>query len=333
MPSSAACGASNTEAALLASIERRLATLRLDLKGLTVVTEAATGAYACAAILAARAGARARVFARPSRHGTAAEAVAATRRLARSAGVADRIEPLETLGPEALADCDILTNSGHVRPITAEMVAALPARAVIALMFETWEFRAADLDLAACRARGIRVAGVNERHPEVAVFPFLGPLCLKLLEEGGVPVRGRRVAVICDNPFEPFLRAGLVAAGAEPVTYPAPERMPAGAWDAVLLALDPTRGPPLGARALAHLAAHAPGAPLAQFWGDLDREAAGELGLRLLPDRAPAPGHMGILLNALGPEPIVRLQCGGLKAAEIVFRGGPPAPGGVAELL
>ncbi len=299
MPSIATYRAADADTALLASIERRLAILRLNLQGLTVVTEAATGAYACAATLAALAGARTRVFARPSRHGTAADAVEATQRLARRAGVSDRIEPIGTLEADALADCDILTNSGHVRPITAGMIAALPQRAVIALMFETWEFREADLDLAACRARGIRVAGVNERHPDVAVFPFLGPLCLKLLEDGGVAPHGGRVAVICDNPFEPFLRAGLVAAGATPVSF----------------------------------SAHAPGAPIAQFWGDLDRDASRRLRLRILPDRAPAPGHMGILLTAIGAEPIVRLQCGGLKAAELVLRGESLPAGGVAELL
>ena len=45
------------------------------------------------------------------------------------------------------------------------------------------------------------------------------------------------------------------------------------------------------------------------------------------------PGHMGILLNALGHEPIVRLQTGGLKAAEVVLRGGDPSWESVAELL
>ena len=318
---------------MLASMERRLATLRLDLDGLTVVTEAATGAYACAAVLAAQAGARTRIFARSSRHGTADEAVAATLRLARRAKVADRIEPVEVLDAAALADCDILTNSGHIRPITAEMIAFLPRRAVIALMLEAWEFRAADLDLAVCRARGIRVAAVNERHPEVGVFPFLGPLCLKLLEDGGLAATGMRVALICDNPFEPFLRGGLLAAGALTATYTTPEQMPAQPWDAVVIALDPTRGAPLDVNALAHIADHAPGAPIAQFWGDIDRRAAATLGMRVFPDHVPAPGHMGILLNALGPEPIVRLQCGGLKAAEIVFRGGALVPDGVAEVL
>ena len=52
-----------------------------------------------------------------------------------------------------------------------------------------------------------------------------------------------------------------------------------------------------------------------------------------MPATPPGPGHMGILLNALGHEPIVRLQTGGLKAAEVVLRGGDPSSESVAELL
>jgi hypothetical protein len=42
---------------------------------------------------------------------------------------------------------------------------------------------------------------------------------------------------------------------------------------------------------------------------------------------------MGILLNALGDEPIVRLQTGGLRAAEFIYRGGIPTPGAIAGLV
>jgi hypothetical protein len=42
---------------------------------------------------------------------------------------------------------------------------------------------------------------------------------------------------------------------------------------------------------------------------------------------------MGILLNHFGHEPVVRLQAGGLKAAEIVWRGAAQPADGVAVLL
>jgi hypothetical protein len=90
---------------------------------------------------------------------------------------------------------------------------------------------------------------------------------------------------------------------------------------------------PLGLEQLESVACKAPGALVAQFWGDMDRTAAATLGLRVCPEVEPGRGHMGILLNRLGHEPIVRLQAGSLKAAEIVRRGGFLPPGGVASLL
>jgi hypothetical protein len=104
-------------------------------------------------------------------------------------------------------------------------------------------------------------------------------------------------------------------------------------WDAVVISLNPATSPPLGAADFAALKAAAPHAIVAQFWGDIDREAAQAAGFRVVPAQAPAPGHMGILLNALGHEPIVRLQTGGLRAAELIFRGGPSSTEGVAHLI
>ena len=44
---------------------------------------------------------------------------------------------------------------------------------------------------------------------------------------------------------------------------------------------------------------------------------------------------MGILFPTVGPEAVIRLQAGGLRAAELVYRGGAAAatPDGVAELV
>ncbi|SHJ27482.1 hypothetical protein [Wenxinia saemankumensis] len=323
---------------MIESMGRRIDALRLDLRGLNVVTEAATGSYACTAVLAALAGARVDATARATRHGTFEDAARATLDLARAAGVADRITIGRRIAPETLAACDILTNSGHLRPITAATISLLPARAVIALMFEAWEFRATDLDLEACRARAIPVAAVNERHPDVGVFPFLGPLLAAMLRDAGLALSGARVALVCDNPFRPFLERGLIEAGARPRTVDRIDRVAgppdAEAPDAVVVALDPARSPPLDETALRRLAAPAPGALLAQFWGDIDREAARRAWPGpVWPPAAPAPGHMAVLLSDLGHEPMVRLQAGGLRAAELVRCGAALPADGIAELL
>ena len=58
-----------------------------------------------------------------------------------------------------------------------------------------------------------------------------------------------------------------------------------------------------------------------QYWGDVDRDALTDAGVPVWPPRPPAPGHMGVLPSAIGPEPIVRLQSGGLKVGELLARG------------
>src|SRR5690606_11677539 len=125
---------------------------------------------------------------------------------------------------------------------------------------------------------------------------------------------------------------GLNHAGAKAKLFESPVRLTPGPWDAVVIALLP-REQPLGMAHLEMLASKAPDAVIAQFWGDVDRHAARSLGLHLCPAAEPGPGHMGILLNRLGHEPIVRLQAGSLKAAELVRRGSPLHAQGIASLL
>jgi hypothetical protein len=311
-------------ARLLWLMEAAVKDCDLDLAGTVVLTEAASGAYVVTPVLAAMAGA-ARVIAltRDSRYGSGEEVTAQTRSLARMAGVADRVEVVAEKRPELVASADIVTNSGHLRPIDARMAAWMKPTAVVPLMFEAWELpaRAGDVDLDALRERGIAVAGTNERQPAVDVFSFLGVMAAKLLLDAGVAVRRTRIAVLCDNPFAPWLGEGLEAFGAEVETSARLEDLAtAPPPDAVLVALRPGPEPVLGAAGAAGLAARWPGTPVAQFWGDIDREALTAAGVPCWPPRAPAPGHMGILPSDIGPEPVVRLQAGGLKVGEVLLR-------------
>ena len=98
-------------------------------------------------------------------------------------------------------------------------------------------------------------------------------------------------------------------------------------YDAILVALTPGPVPVLTAADIEHIAARWPDATVAQFWGDVDRAACAAAAVRVWPCEAPSPGHMGILLSDLGPEPIVRLQVGGLKAAEVLRRDDAGQPG------
>jgi hypothetical protein len=303
-------------ALMSAAIER----CRLDLSDRVILTEAASGAYVVTPVLAAMAGAE-HVYALTcsTRHGTVAEIMSQTRELATSVGVQNRIEIITQKSREVVSLADIVTNSGHVRPIDATMIAWMKPTAVISLMYEAWEFRPGDVDLAACRQRAIAVGGTNERHPAVDVFSFLGIMAIKMLTEAGVAVYTSRILLLCDNPFGPFIERGLVSAGACVDTLDSLSMATTrSSYDAILVALRPRPEPVLPAGDAVTIADCWPGAVIAQFWGDLDRSALVTAGVPVWPPAPPAPGHMGIIPSEVGPEPIVRLQTGGLKAAEVL---------------
>ncbi|HVB43949.1 MAG TPA: hypothetical protein VNF47_14770 [Streptosporangiaceae bacterium] len=295
---------------------------QLDLSGRTVLTEAATGAYEVTAVLAALAGACVYALARPTRYASSAELKSGTAELAKLAGVSGQIELVTDKSAEVIGAADIVTNSGQVRPIDADMVPLLKPSAVIPLMYESWEFRHQDLDLEACRSHGIIVAGTSETHPAVDVFSFLGPMAVKQLHDAGIAVYGSKIFVLCDNAFAPFIARYLRQSGAAAAAHATltaaclRER-----WDAVLLALHPRAEPVLTAADARLLADQAPGAVLVQYWGDADRAALAAADVPVWPPQVPAPGHMGVLPCAVGPEAVVRLQAGGLKVGEVLANG------------
>ena len=302
----------------------RQAILRCDLQlqKTTVLTEAATGAYAVTPVLAAMAGAE-KVFAltQSSPYGTVEQVKEQTQRLAEIAGVGERIEFITQKLPELVAQADIITNSGHVRPIDAAMIGGMKSTVVIGLMYEAWEFRPEDVDLAACRQRGIKVVGVNERHPAVDVFSFLGIMAVKLLLDSSVAVYTSDILLLCDNPFRSFIEQGLVNAGARVDTVDSLATAPIDkTYDAILVALQPRPEPVLSAADAILIAKYWTGALVAQYWGDIERPAFISQNIPICPAKEPKPGHMGILPSAVGPEPIIRLQTGGLKAAEVIWR-------------
>lgn len=293
---------------------------QLRLVDLTVLTEAATAAYAVTPVLAALAGAD-RVFAlaSPTRYGSAEEAARATLGLAEFAGVERRIRIIPEKSPEIVAQADIVTNSGRIRPIDAQTVSWMKPSAVVPLMFEAWEFRPQDVDLDACLRRGVAVAGTNERHPAVDVLSYLGVLACRLLTDAGVAVHRSRILLVCDNPFLPYLVRGLEGAGAAvDVATGLAEAHPGGRYDAILVSLHPQPECDLDGAAAAAIARDCPGALVAQFLGDIDRPALAAAGVPVWPLEPPPHGHMGILLSAIGPEPVVRLQAGGLKVGQLL---------------
>lgn len=304
----------------------------LDLSGRRVLTEAATGAYVVTPVIAALAGASQVVaVTRSTRYGTVAAVREETMTLARAAGVDDRIEIVEGKRAEHLAQADVVTNSGHLRPLDASDVGLMRPTAVVPLMFEAWEIQAGrvDIDLEALLQRGIATAGTNERHPHVDVFSYLGTMAVWQLLTAGVSVYRSHVVVVCDNPFAEYLVRGLRNAGAVVQAGGSLEQVLAtGLPDAILVAQTPRGRPVVDKEAAQEIAQRWPGATLVQYWGDLDRESLRQAGVPVWPPLGPPPGHMAVLPSDIGPDAVVRLQTGGLKVAEVLLK---PAHARTAE--
>ncbi|HEY7675251.1 MAG TPA: hypothetical protein VH867_08535 [Burkholderiales bacterium] len=307
--------------------------LDLDLSGLAVLTEAATGNFALTASLAALAGAsRVLVIAKDSRHGAAKEAVAQTLAIARQWNCADKVETLAGRDSPQVSEADIVTNLGAVRPLDDGLLARLKATAVIPLMFETWEYRREDLDLDACRRRGIAVLGTNERHPGVEVLSYLGPLAVRLVLEAGVEIFRSRIAVLGSGIFAEVAACALRALGAEVDGLPVAEDGSFDAQraaqvlpktDALLVAEHRSRKQLLGASSFLdgkQLIELNPGLAIVHISGNVDQADLAAAGVRVHPEVLAPPGYMTVTTAYVGPAPVIRLHAAGLKVGEIMVR-------------
>lgn len=302
-------------------VEESISRTKLDLSGCRVLTEAASGPYVVTPIIAALAGAEVTALTRDSRYGSAEDVARGTIELADILDVRRRVEVRFERTVDMFAAADVITNSGHVRPITGQFAEAIRVDAVVALMFEKWEIQAGrvDLDLDLLHGRGVAVAGTNERHPAVDVFSYLGPMAVAQLSDAGVSAYGGRVALYCNNPFLEYVASGLRATGAQVAVNPDFDGLLSGpAVDAIVIATTPGTGQALTNDQFVQLSAARPDMVVCQFWGDFDRAVLMEQGIEFWPPLDPGAGHMGVLPSRVGPEPIVRLQAGGLKVGQVL---------------
>ncbi len=330
---------------LIDKLKRQVDALQLDLKGKTVLTEAASGAYIVTPVLAALAGASVYAFSKTTRYGKVEEVFKLTRELANTFGeVALDIHFVDTLEPEILAKADIITNSGHLRPLNEEMLSHARDGMVIPLMYEAWEWRDADMDIHYIRKRGFPVGATNERHPDIDVFNYLGDMALKQIFDSGICPYKNKFVLLCNNDFGPFIAKVLsrICDGLAVIDkddhmdryeldkidwvggFPA-VKIPAKYKDAeaVIFTAYPFDKNWIGENSpieADQLVAELKDPYILRFCGDLDEKFLASSGIRCYPGHVHS-GHMGILPSAVGYDPIIRLQSGGLKAGELMLKG------------
>lgn len=310
--------------------------LGLDLSGATVLTGAATGIHACTPVLAALAGARwVYAYARETPFASCAELARQTLALAHAAGVENIIEIL-TGSPQVKAfECQIVTNIGSLRPIDTDLIERLPPEAVIAAMSEAWEYRASDINLAACIRHHIPVVATNERHPLINTFPYLASLAVQQLEAAGLTIAGSNIAVVSDVPYGPYIREALNNASAAVSLGNSFAAIAADQYDAVVIATLPRDELEIDRFPAEAFVGQFGTAPVIQFCGDIDRASFAANGIPLWPNAIPLTATPRTIIPELGPEAVIRMSSGAFRAAELVYRGGvaAAAPGTEAEIV
>ena len=314
-------------------IDDAIDTYDLDLSGLTVFTEAASGNYVVTPLIAALAGSD-RVFAITcdSRHGKAADVRNFTLELAQRWGVDDRVEVVSDKIPSLLSQVDIVTNLGFVRPIDKNMIAHLKPTAVLPLMWETWEFREADLDLSECRRVGIMVLGTNERAVGLDFFTYVGYLAVKLAFELEIEIYGSKVVVVGSGLFgkssikafdklEADIKYIDLSAGDSLDTESAKSAL----CNADIVVLVEHHSPACligseGQITVGELLALSPHVSIVHIAGNINREEIDNDAIPCLPQKSAAPGYMSVTTDYLGPKPVIALHTAGLKVGEAMAR-------------
>jgi hypothetical protein len=309
-------------------IQDAIAALELDLSGMVVLTEAASGPYVVTPAIAALAGAKT-VFAltRDSQYASADAVTDQTRALEVLCGISeDKIQIYRERSPHLFAQADIVTNLGFVRPLDAETVATMKPTAVVPLMCEAWEFREGDVDLEACRQKGIPVLGTNEDYPGLEVFAYSGWLCLKMLFAAQIEVHKSNILVVSNDKFGRVIERLLARAGAR-VQLLGDLRQTTGQQlagvDALVIA-DYTRESQIigerGDLTPAELARMAAAVTVLQFAGRVDVKGLKEQGIVVYPGIELDHLRMGITLAELGPRPVVELHAAGLRVGQMAIQ-------------
>jgi hypothetical protein len=330
---------------LINKLFKRVQALDLNLKGKVVLTEAATGAYVVTPILAALAGAKVYAFSKTTRYGTINEVFEGTKSVYKN--VEDKLDItfIDTLTPEIIAQADIITNSGHLRPLTKEKLQYAKDNVVIPLMYEAWEWRESDMDINYIRQRCFKVGATNERHPEVDVFNYLGDMAVKQILDAGLCLYNNKFILITNNDFGPYIakviskmcdKLGVIDKQENQHKYSFENiewidhfpgiNIPQHFKDAeaIIFTAYPFDNIWIGndhdAINVQSIKEKLSYPFILRYAGDVDTNALKAAGIRYFPEQVQS-GHMGILPSAIGYDPIIRLQAGGLKVGEALISG------------
>lgn len=314
-------------------IKNAIKSFSLDLKEMTVLTEAASGNFVVTPLIAALAGAKEVIaIAKDSRHGSVLEIKDYINLWIEKLNIDKNIIKITDENPSLYANkSNIVTNLGPIRPINHNIINNLPKDSAISLMWETWEFREGELDLELCKNKNIPVLGTSETYPNLDIFRYVSLLAVKLLFEVDIEISRANILLIGSSPFGMETKSILQINGAN-VFY----LDPLGCWkpkdnqiknflkdcDAIVVVENHADISLLGGETGIPLEwIDNKGIKIAHICGHMDYEGINKLEIIKHPSHEIKKGFMTLTTDYLGPKPVIDLHSAGLKVGESLVRG------------
>ncbi len=301
----------------------------IDCRGLTVLTEAASGTYLFNPMMPLLGGAeRVIAYCRNSRYASTQEVEASMRAVYAEAGLDERWEFRTSLSDQDIAAADIVTNSGHVRPFDATFLNRMKPTAVLPLMWEPWELRPGEIDLDVARQRGILILGTNEHEAPCDLRPYSFLTAMHLAMSHKASVADDRILVIGEQytlaqPMESgFQRLGIACRRIAP-NCSAAEAAQATQWATYIIVAEHADhrllvGPGGLIDTQQLVAANTTGVGVVS--GSVDRDHLEAHGISVYPERMAPPGFMSYMPSELGPYSVMDLFAAGVKVGQVMAR-------------
>ncbi len=305
-------------------LQQIIVDFELDLAGVSVLTEAATGPYALTACIAALANAESVVcLARSSDFASSEESIEQTADYARALGVCSKLAFADRNSLAASLRSDhplIVTNLRGVRPLDHLLFSQVrdEREVIVAAMCEAWEVRSQDLDIECCQAMAIPVVYTDESHPLLQTIDRVGLLAVKLIFEAGEELADGHVVVVGGGRFSDAIAAAVAPWTRAVTVLPTEEAMQS------VVSQMHTVDVVVVADHSAHLYQAAAWNDLSSAARTFDVPAVVISGMppeiadrwpRVTPTRTVPPRVMTRALDAIGWLPVLRLHTAGLSAA------------------
>lgn len=295
--------------------------LNLNLQGYTVLTEVGSNNYLFSPIIPLICGAtKVLAFVKDTSYGRAEDIKNDCFDIASYFGLSEKLQIATNILPESwLNEADIITNSSMLRPFNKKKIAKFKKGAVLPLMFEAWEIREQDLDFAACKEAGIKVAGTWENHPTLKVFDYVMMLCVRLALEAGYEVMGNSIFIWSDDHFGEMIEKSFKQNGAKDCYLSTDIQLlnkVAANLDFVFIADYDESRDYATIFSIEELASTAPNIGIIHLYGELNCETVKQLGLHIYPERHGKSELMTYTLAHVGMAPFINLQVGGYRVAQ-----------------